>query len=68
MRIGSDRHGAVSIIHSERAESIKQEHFLAGARRHRSVKWDSFEGSPGIYLWPFSCGLGFLRICVRFRG
>lgn len=38
MRIGSDRHGAVSIIYSKRAESIRQAHFLAGERKHRSVK------------------------------
>lgn len=38
MRTGSDRHGAVSIIHSERAESIRQVHFLAGERKRRSVK------------------------------
>lgn len=68
MRIGSDGHGAVSIIYRERAESIRQAHFLAGERKHRSVKWGSFEGIPGAYLWPFNCGLGFHRARVWFRG
>lgn len=43
-RIGSDRHRAVSVIYSEREESITQEHFLGRERKHCCIKWDSFEG------------------------
>lgn len=58
----------LSVIYSVREESIKQEHFLGRERKHCCVKWDSFEGIPSLYFWPFNCGLGFHRIHVRFRG
>lgn len=67
-RIGSDRHRAVSVIYSERGEFITQEHFLGRERKHCCVKWDSFEGIPSLYFWPFNCRLGFHRTHVRFRG